>query len=222
MQGGHDLGGMQGLGPIGPEPEASEPVFHADWEKTVFWLTLSCGSLGQWSIDASRHARERQHPASYILNTYYENWLEGLQTLLLENEILSADEVADGTAKMEAPETLRDRNLTVDRVASTLRKGGPSIMPEDGPPKFSPGDQVQVTNNHPTGHTRVPGYLRGRTGTVETYCGWHVFPDKSAIGKRAGQPLYRVVFSAQSVWGSAAKAGDSICADLWESYLHTV
>lgn len=222
MQGGHDLGGMQGLGSIDPEPEVSEPVFHADWEKTVFWLTLSCGSLGQWSIDASRHARERQHPASYLLNTYYENWLEGLQTLLLEHDVLSADEIANGTAKTEIPVLLQDRKLTVDRVVSTLRKGGPSIMPEEGPPKFSPGDQVMVTIGHPTGHTRVPGYLRGRTGTIETYCGWHIFPDNSAKGVRTAQPLYRVVFSADSVWGKAANSADSISADLWESYLHII
>ena len=27
MNGGHDLGGMHGLGPINPEPEQGEPVF---------------------------------------------------------------------------------------------------------------------------------------------------------------------------------------------------
>jgi hypothetical protein len=36
MNGAHDLGGMHGLGPINPEPETEEPVFHADWEKRVF------------------------------------------------------------------------------------------------------------------------------------------------------------------------------------------
>src|SRR5438046_882881 len=29
----HDMGGMHGFGPV--EPEADEPVFHADWEKRV-------------------------------------------------------------------------------------------------------------------------------------------------------------------------------------------
>ena len=32
MNGGHDLGGMHGLGPIDPEPESKEPVFHTEWE----------------------------------------------------------------------------------------------------------------------------------------------------------------------------------------------
>ena len=222
MQGGHDLGGMQGLGPINPEPESSEPWFHADWEKTVFWLTLSCGSLGLWSIDASRHARERQHPADYLRNTYYENWFAGLKTLLLEKQVVTQEELDSGSVRSDAPEDLRNRMLAADRVAMTLRKGGPSIMPDEGLPKFSTGDQVQVTIDHPAGHTRVPGYLRGRTGTVETCCGWHVFPDKSAIGERVGQPLYRVVFSADSIWGKTANPADSVSADLWESYLHAV
>ena len=35
MNGGHDLGGMHGLGPINPEPEQNEEVFHYEWEKKV-------------------------------------------------------------------------------------------------------------------------------------------------------------------------------------------
>ena len=79
MNGGHDLGGMHGLGPIDAEPEASEPVFHHEWEQRVFALMLATGALGQWSIDVGRHARERQHPADYLRHSYYENWLTGLE-----------------------------------------------------------------------------------------------------------------------------------------------
>ena len=79
MNGGHDLGGMDGLGPIQPEAEAKEPVFHHEWEKTAFALTLAAGSLGRWNIDTSRFARERQHPVAYLSNTYYQNWLAGLR-----------------------------------------------------------------------------------------------------------------------------------------------
>ena len=30
MNGAHELGGMQGFGPINPEAETEEPVFHAE------------------------------------------------------------------------------------------------------------------------------------------------------------------------------------------------
>jgi nitrile hydratase subunit beta len=59
MNGAHDLGGMHGFGPINPEPEAEEPVFHAAWEKRIFALNLAAGALGRWNIDISRDARER-------------------------------------------------------------------------------------------------------------------------------------------------------------------
>ena len=83
MNSAHDVGGMHGFGPINPEPEAEEPVFHTDWEKRVFGLTLAAGFIGKWNIDMSRYARERQHPVDYLRHTYYENWLAGLEKLLL-------------------------------------------------------------------------------------------------------------------------------------------
>ena len=42
MNGGQDLGGMMGFGPINPEPD--EPVFHAQWERRAFAVTLAMGS----------------------------------------------------------------------------------------------------------------------------------------------------------------------------------
>ena len=62
MNGGHDLGGMHGLGPI--EVEQNEPVFHEEWERRCFAITLACGYLGEWNLDMSRYARERMHPAT--------------------------------------------------------------------------------------------------------------------------------------------------------------
>ena len=99
MNGAHDLGGMHGLGPINPEPEGEEPVFHAAWEKRVFGLNLAAGALGKWNIDISRHARERQHPIDYLRHTYYENWLAGLEKLLVETGLVTAEELATGKAR---------------------------------------------------------------------------------------------------------------------------
>ena len=92
MNGAHDLGGMHGLGPIDPEKE--EPVFHAEWERRCFAITLAAGFLGQWNIDMSRFARERMHPADYLRTSYYEHWLHGLQTLLVEKGLLTEEEIA--------------------------------------------------------------------------------------------------------------------------------
>ena len=50
MNGGHDLGGRQGFGSVNAEPESEEPLFHAEWERRIFALTLATGMLGQWNI----------------------------------------------------------------------------------------------------------------------------------------------------------------------------
>ena len=57
MNTAHDLGGMHGFGPINPEAESEEPVFHTEWEKRVFGLALAAGFLGKCNIDMSRYAR---------------------------------------------------------------------------------------------------------------------------------------------------------------------
>ena len=127
MNGAHDLGGMHGLGPINPEPENEEPWFHGEWEKRVFAMTLASGMLGQWNIDTSRHARERQNPADYLKHSYYETWLAGLEKLLVESNLVTADELASGKADTNAK---TKTGLTIPGpgdVPKILEKGGPSV-----------------------------------------------------------------------------------------------
>ena len=94
MNGGQDLGGAQGHGPVIPEP--NEPVFHADWEKRAFALTLAMGAPGGWNIDMSRFARENRPPGEYLRMTYYQIWLAGLQTLMAERGLVAPEEIAAG------------------------------------------------------------------------------------------------------------------------------
>ena len=63
MNGIHDMGGMDGFGPI--EPETDEPVFHETWEGRVLALTRGCGAWGKWNIDKSRFGIEQMPPDEY-------------------------------------------------------------------------------------------------------------------------------------------------------------
>ena len=54
MNGVHDMGGMENLGPVTPEP--GEPVFHHAWESRVH--ALSVASPTRRNIDEGRHQRE--------------------------------------------------------------------------------------------------------------------------------------------------------------------
>jgi len=218
MNGGQDLGGMHGLGPVDPEPETEEPVFHADWEKRVFGLTLASGALGRWSIDQGRHARERQHPADYLRNSYYQNWLAGLETVLVESGVVSEQELRSGRPAGPADPELTARVLRAERVAPAMRASRAYEMPVERPPRFQPGERVRARNRHPVGHTREPRYVRGRTGVIHAHHGAHVFPDRSAEGVKVGEHLYSVRFEAAELWGEAAGPG-AVYLDLFEDYL---
>ena len=107
MNGVHDLGGMHGFGRVSAEPESAEPVFHAEWERRMFGLLLAAGALRKWNIDIWRFARERQHPVDYLRRSYYESWLAGLEKLLVETGLVTAEELATGKAAGLAEEDLR-------------------------------------------------------------------------------------------------------------------
>ena len=92
MNGIHDMGGMDGFGPVEPEP--SEPVFHAEWERRVFALSLATGGLMPFTIDEFRSMREQIDPISYLERSYYEHWLIVLERQLLEAGLVSRDEIA--------------------------------------------------------------------------------------------------------------------------------
>jgi hypothetical protein len=74
--------------------------------------------------------------------------------------------------------------------------------PQSHPAHFRPGDRVRVIQAYPLGHVRTPFYIRGKTGTIERYCG--SFPNPEELAQmRDGlppQPLYRVKFRQQDVW----------------------
>jgi nitrile hydratase beta subunit len=219
MNGAHDLGGMHGFGLIHPEPEAKEPIFHATWERRVFGLNLAAGALGKWNIDISRYARERQQPVEYLRHTYYENWLAGLETLLVERGLVTPEELATRKAAGLADEETRKRILKAENVARVLAQGSPVAMNIDTPARFKPGERVRAINRHPTGHTREPQYVRGRVGVIYEYHGAHIFPDRSAEGMREGGHLYSVRFEATELWGENAAGRSAVYVDLWEAYL---
>ena len=220
MNGAHDMGGVHGFGPINAEPESEEELFHADWEPDAFAVTLACGMLGHWSIDMARSARERQDPAQYLANSYYETWFEGLETLLLETGLVTKEELKSGRAS--GPSSVKAAD--VDRALQVLATGGPTLMDDPVEPRFQVGDQVRVMNAHPAGHTRAPRYARGHVGTVEAYRGVHVFADANAMrpeegGARRGEPLYSVRFAARELWGRDGGSHDTVLIDLWQPYL---
>jgi len=213
MNGVHDMGGMHGMGPVAPE--AGEPVFHHAWEGRVHALNLASPTRG--NIDAGRHRIELIPPADYLRMSYYEKWLTRLQQLLLAGGFVTADELASGKADPAVPRSTPVRPADTVQAALTAPY---SYVREAGAPVFGVGDRVRARNLNPTGHTRLPRYVRGRLGVIERLHGAHVFPDSRAHGLGEDpRHLYTVRFEARELWGPEAPARDSVRLDLWEPYL---
>ena len=216
MNGAQDLGGMMGFGPV--QPEENEPVFHAEWERRAFALTLAMGATGAWNLDTSRHARESLDPARYLTSTYYQIWLEGLARLLREASLVTSEELASG--RQLAPPGSLKRVLAAGDVEKVMAAGAPTDREPPAAARFRVGDVVRARNMHPFGHTRLPRYLRGRNGEIVRVNGAHVFPDSHAHGLGEDpQWLYTVRFTARELWGDDRNAADAVHADLWEPYL---
>jgi nitrile hydratase beta subunit len=220
MNGAHDLGGMHGFGPVNPEPD--EPVFHADWERRAFGLTLAMGAWRRWNIDMSRSAREQMPPAEYLATTYYEHWMFGLERLLVEHGLVTSDELARAQRGEHEPAAASPREgaLRPDGISRMLRNRRAARLDDPVPPRFHVGQAVQARNVHPVGHTRLPRYARGRRGVVAIDHGVFIFADTHAAGAGTKpQHVYSVRFTAQELWGPAASPLDSVHIDLWDDYL---
>jgi len=208
-----------GFGPVAPEP--NEPMFHADWEKRALGLTIAAGGMGHWSIDESRFARENRHPADYYSSSYYEIWIKGLETLLLQHGFITVADLAAGRPVDPSP-TPR-RVLREEAVATLVSVGTPCDRLLSASPEFAIGDRVRARNINPARHTRLPRYARGKVGLVVAMHGGFVFPDANAEGDRsAAQHLYTVRFAAAELWGPQGDVRSDVHIDAWESYLEPV
>lgn len=210
-----DIGGQLGHGRVVPEAEGE--LFHAGWEPRALALTLAMGATGAWNIDMSRAARETL--PGYARLSYYEIWTHALEKLLLERGLLQPGEVEAGAASA-GPWPVLSRVLRAADVATVLARGSPTARP--GPtPAFALGEAVRLRSGAVPHHTRLPGYARGKRGTIAAVHGPHVFADAHAQGLgEQPRPLYTVVFSGSELWGAEPGAARlTVSVDAWEPYL---
>ena len=216
MNGGADLGGMHGFGPV--VEEQNEPNFHARWEERAMAMVIATGACGQWNIDISRHARENMPPADYMTMPYYKIWIEGLEKLLVNSNMVASEEIKSG--KMRIPPKPVPRILEASKVWDTLHSlAGSADRATTSQPVFAKGQKVKTININPKTHTRLPRYARGKSGVISKVLGHHVFADHSAHHRdEKAHWLYQVKFAARELWGSDANLNDSVTLDLWEPH----
>jgi nitrile hydratase beta subunit len=219
MDGAHDMGGVAWSGPVRPEP--NEPVFHAEWERRAFAVTMAMAMPGGWNIDMSRFARENRSPQDYLSKSYYQIWFAGLEQLLRERGLVASDEIAAGKSLHPAKPVAKI--LTPDGVAAVLHRGGPTERSARSPALFAVGDRVRAKTIHPATHTRLPQYVRGHAGIIDRVLGCHVFPDSNASGHGEDpQWLYTVSFDGLELWGEESDPNLRVSVDAWEPYLERI
>jgi nitrile hydratase beta subunit len=196
---------MDGFGPV--RVEQDEPVFRDEWERRALGVGMTAFGMGLSNGGEFRHSIERMDPGHYLASPYYEHWITGIATRLVESGRVGGsdlEQMAGGPFPLSRP-------VQADQVVDA----GDDVWP----PRFGIGSRVRVRDWHPRGHTRCPRYVRGKTGVVVRLDGSWSVPDVEAHSDRRRQePTYSVRFEAADLWEDG-QSGAAIHVDLWESYL---
>ncbi len=203
MDGVHDLGGMDGFGPV--EVEADEPVFHHAWERRVFALAAAIRRSASATPMRSAMRSSAWTRCTISSSPYYEHWITGMATSLVETRPVRSRELearAGGPFPLSRPVRGRLSGTTPTRRRPVRRRRRRA--------------RAQL---HPLGHTRCPRYVRGQRGAVMRVDGRFPLPDVSAHGGGRCEQTYSVRFAARDLWGEQRRGPQAVYVDLWESYL---
>lgn len=209
----HDMGGMDGFGPVRPEPD--EPVFHAPWEGRVQALSRALAPVGMGTIDHSRAMMEAMDPVEYLSVSYMKRRFLGIERRLLAKGLVTAEELAAGHSLRPGKSVKAFSTADVPKM-----RRGEFSRPASAPARFAVGDRVRTRNMNPTTHTRLPRYARGKAGTIAAVRGCHVFPDSVATDQGENpQWLYTVVFAGRELWGDDTDPSVQVSIEAFEPYL---
>jgi nitrile hydratase subunit beta len=215
MNGIHDMGGMQGMGPI--IYEKNEPTFHEPWEGRV-WALAALPLVPPSRRRLFRYEHEILPPVQYLRLSYYARTLTVLINHLLYSKIVTPAELESGRA---APGPKATPLITPGMVDVIARPRTPQQIAGSAP-RFRVGQSVRARNLNPLGHTRLPRYTRGKRGTIVRDEGPFNFPDTDPEGFSLDvrpKHVYTVRFLARELWGEQAAPLDTVNVSLWEDYL---
>lgn len=215
MNSAHDVGGLDNFASVG-NTDPNDAIFHGDWEKRMMAINVAMGATGQWNIDMIRAARESMPPAQYLNSSYFEIWYYGLCKVALERGLVTEQELNSGIQSAQ-PKPV-DNVLGAAQVLPVLLNGSPANRPLSSAPQFAIGQPVRTRVMNPKTHTRLPRYVRGRTGVISAHHGGHVYPDDTARGINTVHHLYTVTFLGTELWGEDTTA-TTVSVDCWEPYL---
>ncbi|MBS0243214.1 MAG: nitrile hydratase subunit beta [Proteobacteria bacterium] len=107
----HDVGGLD----FGPIDRHEHDL--ALWEKrTDAMLILLASKKGVFKIDAMRRAIEDYGQQDYDRTTYYEKWIRAIRNLVVEQEVLSADEIDSRMREVAEHHRKAGREVAADGI----------------------------------------------------------------------------------------------------------
>ena len=239
----HYLGGLENLGPVSLETR----VFVAEWEKRIFGIhtvmmaasthldkALPNYPMNQvptafketWTWASLRTGAEGMQPFEYFKYRYYEKWLMGISQFFVDRGYIGAEELATLSdhyrAQPAAPLPVQANPSLKEQVVRYLNHGDSGLRALPAAPRFKVGDTVHVADPEAADHSRLPGFLRNKRGTVtEVYPGaYEYFVSTGPDGLAGPQHVYCVAFDATHIWGAhKSEPNTVICADLFDAYL---
>jgi nitrile hydratase len=205
----HDLGGVQGFGPLRNAGEDDSNLFVAEWKARLWAIAMmSMSKLGKdetgWTLDWYRHVLERLPPDFYLRADYFEKWTLAMMVTAIDEGVAEVAEFVEGHSQ--------GRSFDYD---------SPTKVSEDPetPARFKAGDPVVARRDVSSMHTRLVQYVRGRAGVIDHLIGLQALPDVSANGVVRMEQAYVVRFPMSELWPEASESRDSLMIDMWDSYL---
>jgi nitrile hydratase len=181
-------------------------------------LALLSQGLSGFNVDAFRHAIERLNRSAYLDQGYFGRWLNASELMLTDSAILAPGAV-DARARNLRGEHVGEPPIPQPAKPDYAPTAPGSLRTVATPPAFAVGERVRAKNISPAGHTRLAGYVRGHTGTVQLIQPSALLPDTHAHFKGENpQHVYTVRFDSRELWGAGAEAF-AVTIELYESYL---
>lgn len=100
------------------------------------------------------------------------------------------------------------------------------VKAEGEAPIFKVGEHVRVSLRYPIGHYRVPEYVRGKCGLVESIIKpVAINNEEEGFGKNAGtkRHYYRITIPLTNLWeGYAGSPKDGLSIEIFETWLESI